>query len=325
MKVMHWNFFNDTDSLSGIKRYESELYNRMVDKVDLSRFQRTKRNYLFDNFQSNNCDIVHATFQELAPLLFKKLDKFILTVHDIIPKIYYSKSMKMKHMWYLTELSLRLINTIIVDSSYTKRDLITRLNIDSDKIHIIPLGVSSQYHVLNKCLSKDLFKLSPDKQHILIVSSNLPWKNIHTIEKITDEMPQYTFVKIGYGTTLDKKNVINLGYVPEDHMPYLYNACDILLHPSAYEGFGLPVLEAMSCGCPVICSNSTALPELVGNAGILIDTFDVAGYCDAIELLLSNSHSHNYKMQKGLEQALNFTWEQTVSKTFEVYEKCIDL
>ena len=138
-------------------------------------------------------------------------------------------------------------------------------------------------------------------------------------------MPQYTFVKIGYGTTLDKKNVINLGHVPEDHMPYLYNACDILVHTSAYEGFGLPVLEAMSCGCPVVCSNSTSLPEIVGNSGVLIDTFDVAGYCDAIELLLNNSHLYDYKMQKGLEQALKFTWEQTTLKTLGVYEKCIDL
>ena len=123
MKVMHWNYFNPSDSPSGIKRYESELYDHLQQftEIQYQRVQRHNRTIFFDNFNESDADIVHATFQGLAPLVFVKKPRcFILTVHDLIPKLYYSISQKIKHMWYLIEASINKADMIIVDSYYTK-------------------------------------------------------------------------------------------------------------------------------------------------------------------------------------------------------------
>lgn len=325
MKVMHWNYFNETDGPSGIKRYESELYDHLQEftGIQSQRVQRHNRNIFFDDFKERDADIVHATFQGLTPLvLVKKPRCFILTVHDLIPKFYYSIPQKIKHMWYLIEASINKADIIIVDSQYTKHDLICMLGIPKDQIVVIPLGVSRDFCEYNKRNSRKRFGFKEDKMYILINSSNESWKNIGTLNRIIDLSPDYIFVKIGYGSSIERENVINLGYVSDFEMPYLYSACDVFLHTSEYEGFGLPVLEAMACGCPVVCSNATSLPEVVENGGILVNTMDVVAYCDAIDTILSSQHMYEKIKDAGFSQAAKFTWNKTVELTMEVYHKC---
>lgn len=327
MKIVHWNYFNEFDGMSGIKRYETELYNNLckISDVQCQQVQRHNRNIFFDEFKECDANIVHATFQNLAPLaLTKKPYRFVLTVHDLIPKFYYSIPQKIKHMWYLIETSINKADKIIVDSYYTKLDLCKYLNIPEDKIHVIPLGVSGIYHPhckINSCVRTGLIGT---KKRILVNTSNEPWKNIKTLNQIIDRMPEYKFIKIGYGTTIEKENVLNIGHAPEIEMPYLYSACDLFLHTSEYEGFGLPVLEAMSCGCPVVCSNATSLPEVVENCGILVNTMDVEGYCNAIDTLLFSKNTSKCWEKKGIEQASKFTWDRTAKQTLEVYKSCLN-
>jgi len=325
MKVMHWNSFCETDKQSGIKRYEDELYNHLKNKIDITRIQKTKRNVFLDKFKNGNADIVHATFQNLAMLKITKHPKrFIITIHDLIPKLYFPLRLKIKYMWYLNEFVFPFIDEIIVDSEYTKKSLIDLLNIDQNKIHVIYLGKSPIYKEYDKNISKKYLGLPNDKKLILIVSSNEPWKNVETMEKIIDDRSEYQFVKIGYETTIKKDNVINLGYVHENDMPYLYSACDVFVHTSAYEGFGFPVLEAMACGCPVVSSNATSLPEVIGNGGVLVNTMSVPEYCNAIDRLLSHEIEYNRIKNNGIKQASKFTWERTAKLTLEVYHKCLN-
>lgn len=327
MNVMHWNYFNETDGPSGIKRYESELYSHLdeIKGIELQRIQRHKRNIFMGRFKENDVDIVHATFQNLAPLgLIKNPKHFVLTVHDIIPTFYYSIPQKIKHIWYLIEFGIHEADIIIVDSNYTKDTLVWILGIPYDKIHVVPLGVPSGFCEHSKSNSCKRFGFKKDKKHILINSSNEPWKNIGTLNRIIDLLSNYQFVKIGYGSTIDRENVINLGYVHDFEMPYLYSACDVFLHTSEYEGFGLPVLEAMACGCPVVCSNATSLPEVVENGGILVNTLDVTGYCNAIDTLLSDQNKHFEMKINGLIQSSKFTWKKTAEQTYEAYQKCLN-
>lgn len=323
---MHWNYFNENDGMSGIKRYESELYNRLLKNTDieLSRIQRTARLVFMNDFYDADADIVHGTYQELAPLILTKSPrKFILTVHDLIPKLYFSWFKKLRHMWYFTEKMIQYAEKIIVDSHYTGMILVEMLNIDISKIEVIPLGVSEIYHEHCKTKSKNRIGIPKDKRYILINTSNQKWKNIDTLLKIVDMLQQHTFLKMGYGDNLYKDNVVNLGIVSEADMPYVYSACDLFVHTSEHEGFGLPVLEAMACGCPVVSSNATSLPEVIGNGGILVDTKDVDGYCHAIDMLMSNSEKYNEIKQYGIERSKTFTWQKTADMTYEVYKQCL--
>ncbi len=327
---MQWNFFNDKDHQSGAKRYEDELFNNTDRMIDVKRIRRTRRNYLMDviNFKTNNADIVHATFQMLAPLkIIKQPKKFVLTVHDIIPTIYFTAKQKIKTMWYLTEYAIPKADKIITDSEFTKNELIEHLDVDEDKIHVVPLGIDDKYRLLNKDECKKRFNLDPDKKYILIVSSNESWKNMELVNDIIDSTGEHTFIKIGYGQNSTNHRVINLGYIDEIDMPNLYNACDMFLHTSLYEGFGLPVLEAMACGCPVISSNSASLPEIVKGAGILLDADNVDSqdrFIDNIYEVLEQNELRIRMIENGLIRSKEFSWNRNAKETIEVYDKLME-
>ncbi len=331
LKVMQWNFFSDNDHQSGAKRYEDELFNNTNRMIDVKRIRRSRRNYLSDflNFKTDNADIVHATFQMLAPLkMIRHPKKFVLTVHDILPTIYFTTKRKIKTMWYLTEYAIPRADKIITDSEFTKNELVEHLDADEDNIHVVPLGVDDKYHPLNKDECKKKFNFDSRKKYILIVSSNEPWKNMEFVDDIIDLIGDYTFVKIGYGQDSTNPKVINLGYMNEIDMPYLYNACDLFMHTSLYEGFGLPILEAMACGCPVISSNSASLPEVVGSAGILLDAHSVDSadrFVDNIYNVLENDDLRIKMIENGLIRSKEFSWNRTARETIGVYNKLMEL
>jgi glycosyltransferase involved in cell wall biosynthesis len=112
-----------------------------------------------------------------------------------------------------------------------------------------------------------------------------------------------------------------LGYVAEDDLPALYSACQMLAFPSLYEGFGLPVLEAMSCGAPVVCSNSSSLPEVGGNAALYVNPQDADGWAAALTRVLGESELRSEMRQKGLAQSAGFTWERTARSMLSIYER----
>ncbi len=315
MKITHWNFFDNDNILSGAKRYEDELFNNIP---EVERFNRT------DKLVYNNPDITHATFQMLSPLkLLKRPQHSVLTVHDIIPTTQYSTLQKIRELWYISEHCIQYADAIIVDSEFTKNELMTRLKIHPDKINVIPLGVSKNYKLLDKQACRKMFDFLPDKKYILIVSSNKPWKNMKLANEIINRIPEYKFIKVGYGEYLDNSNVINLGVIPESRMPYLYNACDLFIHTSLYEGFGLPILEAMACGLPVISSNSSSLPEVVKDAGFLILPPQKELFISTIRYILNNEDLYNTMREKGIKNAVQFTWERTASETVKVYESLL--
>ena len=333
MKIMHWNYFNEFDKQSGAKRYEDELFNNMS-LLDVSRIQKGKGNIFSEagNFKIDNSYIVHATFQPLAPLkLIKKPKHFVLTVHDIIPKFHYSNLQKLRHMWYLIEYAIPKADKILVYSEFNKNELINRLRVKEHKIHVVPLGVGSEYKPMDKDECINFFNLNENTKHILVVSSNAPWKNMQLVNKIISLMNElklfdYKIVKIGYGETLDTPGVINLGYIEEQHMSALYNACDLFLQPSLNEG-GLPALEAMACGCPVISADAASLPEIIGDGGILLNASDnncEYGFISSIRAILENDYLKNELVNKGLKRASEFPWSRTAKETIEVYKKCLN-
>jgi glycosyltransferase involved in cell wall biosynthesis len=116
-----------------------------------------------------------------------------------------------------------------------------------------------------------------------------------------------------------QEDVIFVGYVPEEDMPKWYNAADILVYPCAYAGFGLPPLEAMACGTPVITSNTTSLPEVVGDAGIMINPQDIELMADEMYDVLTNDTLKDNMTNKGLKRAKLFNWDKAAHKTLNIY------
>ena len=124
---------------------------------------------------------------------------------------------------------------------------------------------------------------------------------------------------------LDLKNeVIFTDYVSDEYLVKLYNAADLFVYPSLYEGFGLPPLEAMACGCPVITSNTSSLPEVVGDAGIMIDPNDIDGLTESMHKILTDKELREEMSKKSLERAKYVQLEKTAKETWDVYEEVLD-
>ena len=336
MKIVYWNRSKKKQPLSGFKRYEEELYKKMQEiapSFDIQRIQRSDNlifgsiffSFLF-KYTTKNADIVHATYQTLAPIVYlRKPKKFILTVLDLIP-IVYPEVRTDKIQWIFSRYALKRSDKIIAISFFTKNEIIRLCGIDEKKIEVIYLGVDhTRYFPKDRSFCKKQLGLDENDKHILIVSSNLPHKRMDiakkVFNKVREEYPNVKLLKVGYGDILAGDGIINLGLINEEDMHSIYNASDIYLHTSEYEGFGLPVLEAMACGIPVIVTNCASLPEIVGDCGHLIDLADpnfIDNFSNAILLVLREGNT-----KKVVERSKLFTWEKTAMQTLHSYQKVI--
>jgi alpha-1,3-rhamnosyl/mannosyltransferase len=154
----------------------------------------------------------------------------------------------------------------------------------------------------------DAFEMLPvtlRKKYPLVIAGFSGWKSADIHKRISRA------VRKGF--------VRYIGYVPEYALPALYSGCRAFLYPSLYEGFGLPLLEAMACGAPVMTSNCSCMPEVAGNAGFLVDPEDVPSISEGIERVLSDETWRSFAIDLGIERARLMTWDATVQKTIEVY------
>lgn len=333
MMVAQWNFFSPSDMQSAIKRYEDELYNWALTidgDIAVMRTQRERQNLLSDllRFRTGDEDLVHATFQMLAPLkTMRRVPNFLLTVHDIAPKLWWGAAKRTRTMWGWIERSIPKADHIIANSAFTKGELATHLDIDPDIITVIHMGVGAEYRPYNK-KEKDAarrhFGLDPEHKHLLVVASNEPFKNMRLIDKIVDSVKPHRVVKVGYGQPLENARVINLGYIPETKMPWLYNACDIYLHPSRYEGFGLPALEAMACGLPVLSSDIPASREVLGESAVYVPHWDALGpdgWAETVSAMVESRTICQDLAAEGIKRAKKLSWAETANKTMRLYEE----
>ena len=189
--------------------------------------------------------------------------------------------------------------------------------------------------ILNK------FHISNEEKVVLYVGSETPRMNVPVLikafSKLKKKIPGIKMVKIGesqsYGARENILKLINeldlqddiifVGYVKEEDMPRWYNAADILVYPCTYAGFGLPPLEAMSCGTPVITSNTTSLPEVVGDAGLMVNPQNFELMADMIYNLLKDDELRNDMIIKGLKRAKMFSWDESAKKTLKIYKMMI--
>ena len=267
----------------------------------------------------------------------------IVTIYDL-SFIHYPQRLQPWRRLYLrwgTTFSARRASRVIAISASTKRDIVGLLGVAEDKVDVIPCGVDEDFRPVDR--QEQLIELR--KRHglpprmLLFVGTIEPRKNLTTLLRsyaLLREWIQPPPLVIAGAKGWQHEEVFSLaqelelldellfpGFIPRDELPLWYNAADLFVYPSLYEGFGLPPLEAMACGTPVVTSNTSSLPEVVGDSGLLVDPTDAEEIAQAMQRLLTDSSLQDELTNKGLERARAFTWQRTARETVEVYDRVL--
>jgi glycosyltransferase involved in cell wall biosynthesis len=286
-------------------------------------------------------DVLHS-LDSRFPLI--KNSKLVVTIHDIafmlFPKYTSNDNFVRNQLTKYVVNAARLADGIITVSNNSKKDIIEVLGVPETKITVTYEAADTIFRLTNKskCSEKIKQKYGFDDEYILCVSTLEPRKNISGLIKafsIAKKSKNFDFklvivggkswyyeelAKLAVYSTLDK-DVIFMGYVPEDDLPLLYNCARLFVFPSFYEGFGLPLLEAMGCGLPIVASDNSSIPEVVGDAGVLVDAENTEQIAETIyQVSTDESHLQDLRL-KGLKRAKTFSWENTAKKTLQVYNE----
>ncbi|MBN1994817.1 MAG: glycosyltransferase family 4 protein [Anaerolineae bacterium] len=272
---------------------------------------------------------------------FKRKCKSVITIHDLAFLLYPHFLTKESARYYgQIDHAWRNTDHIIAVSEATKQDSINMLGVPEKKITVIHEAANPIYRPMSKAeaqqVAEEKYKLN--RNFILFVSTIEPRKNLpgllQAFRRLRDEYKRDEILALAgvkgwlweeVYETVDKlnlkKHVAFLGRVPSNDLVYLYSAANLFVHPSFYEGFGLTPLEAMKCGTPVIVSNTSALPEVVGDAALMVDPHDIDGLTVTMWRALTEEELRQDLIQKGFKRAQKFSWQETAKKTLEVYHK----
>jgi glycosyltransferase involved in cell wall biosynthesis len=275
---------------------------------------------------------------------FSSKTKLILTVHDLSYERYPETFSLKRRLWHWFINPRRLVQKaqkIIAVSESTKKDLIDIYGIDSEKIEVIYSAVSQDSKIIDR---NDTRLIEVKKKYklpykfILFLGTLEPRKNITSLVRAYNqlrknkhpELEKYKLVIAGHlgwkfkdifseiKNSEYRKDIIITGPVNDEDKVYLYNLASVFVYPSFFEGFGFPPLEAMACGVPVVASNNSSLPEIVGPAGILIDPDRPDEITKALKEILLNKDLREKLIKKGLEQSLKFDWRKTAKEFLKI-------
>jgi len=283
--------------------------------------------------------VYHAT-EHLLPFLTLPT---VMTVHDLIFERY-PQHHKLTNRAFLKvgmPLFVRAATRIIAVSRHTAHDLSSLYGVPDAKIAVIHNGVERGFQPASPEKIADVRRRSsPDRPYLLIIGTLEPRKNHRLALQSLVQLkalgyPHRLIVGGGKGWLFESisdavvsmglvDDVSFIGYVPEADLPALYAGADAFLFPSEYEGFGLPLLEAMACGVPVVCSRTSSLPELAGEAALLIDPHDAGALTAAIRQIIDHPELASTLRQRGLLQVRHFTWESTAHHTAQIYQDIVE-
>ncbi len=231
--------------------------------------------------------------------------------------------------------AVREADALIAISQHTARDLIRHSGVSADRVHVIPLAAHERFSPVQD--EGVLTRYGIDAPYVLYLGTLEPRKNLPALLQAFAGIEcgetklvlagMQGWMNSGMYATLERlgltSRVIFPGFVPDEDLPALLSAACMFVYPSLYEGFGLPVLEAMSCGAPVITSNVSSLPEVAGDAALLVSPNDVDGLRRAIQRLLAEPGLREELRGRGFAQAARFSWQRTAEETAEVYRKVV--
>lgn len=310
------------------------LYRRIWNYIPL------RYNKIFNDYS----DIYHF-FNYIVPPNIK--GKVITTIHDMTHELYPETMSKrnLKRIKNGIDYSIKRSDKIITVSESSKNDIIRLMNVPESKIEVVYNGVEykrfhQKYSDEEEAKVRNKYNLPED--YILYMGTLEPRKNIESIIKsfeLLKKQGKFSNVKLViagkkgwlFESIFNLVNKLNLeseviftDYVDEDDKPIIYNMAKLFVFPSLYEGFGIPVLEAMASSVPVITSNVSSLPEVAGDAAVLVEPKDIEGIAQMMERVLTDEKLRNNLIERGKIQAQKFTWEASAEKMCKIYKEVMN-
>lgn len=318
-------------------------------KISLEKYYPQNKYTFFTRGEKllQNVNLVHYPYFEpfFLTLPFKTKSKFIVTIHDLTPLVFpanFPSGIKGKMKWNLQRLRLKKASAIITDSQSSKKDIIRFAGISESKISVVYLAAGEEFKKLEiknyELKIKKKYGL-PDKFALYV--GDVTWnKNLSALMKAAG-IAKVPLVLVGKAITekeFDKTNpwnqdlvkvknlagndnIFTLGFITQEDLVALYNLATVFVMPSFYEGFGLPILEAMSCGCPVVTSKEGSIPEIAGDAAFYVDAYDINSIAHGMEKVFKDATLQKELSEKGIIQSGKFSWKKTADETNRVYEK----
>ena len=308
------------------------------------RLQLLLASYLhrsLDRLVDQGTDVFHATDHVLPRLTHTRS---VFTLHDLTV-VKHPETHSALNRWFsqlMLPRFLRAADAIIAVSFSTQQDAATLYGIAADRMRVVHLGVRPRFKSIDPAVcaaARTRYRL-PDR-FILTVGTIEPRKNMTVLLEsyriLKDQGTDLKLVIAGkpgwhyqpfFSRLRDlglEHEVILPGFLPDEDLPAVYALAEVFAFPSLYEGFGLPALEAMACGTPVICSNTSSLPEVAGDAALLITPTDVRSWAQALAQVTRDRAFHAELRQRGLRQAARFTWEETARQTLAIYHETLAL
>jgi glycosyltransferase involved in cell wall biosynthesis len=293
-------------------------------------------------FDERSFNKVKGIYHEPNFLAFNYAGPLVLTVHDL-SWIHYPEMHpvdRVRNMNKHFQKSMERASMIITDSGAIKDEIVEMFGIANDRIKSIPLGVESLFRPLRSEDTTPVLQqhgLSYQK-YILAVGTLEPRKNLSAALLAYMQLPagirkNYPLVLVGmkgwHTSALEKQmaplvaagEIRQLGYLGREDLATIIAGALTLVYPSIYEGFGLPPLEAMTCGVPVIASNVSSLPEVVGDSGLLVNPHDIDGIAKAMETMVTDPDIRAASAQKALTRSTTFSWDRCVEQTVDIYRQ----
>jgi len=308
------------------KIYEPERITLVWDQIKLKKL-----------LYKYSIDIFFSPYYKIP--LFTRTKK-ISSIFDVTYLLVKPDKNSFKNKYYVRnfiKLAFKKVETIITCSNYTKYDLLKILNLPKDKIKVVYLAISPKFKTIERAkveLVKKKYGI--DKKYILYVGRFKSYKNVGRLVDAYNLLPkaikkEYCLV-LGGGETKslitayrrlavrDLQPIICVGHISEEDLPAIYSGAELFVFLSLYEGFGLPPLEAMACGCPVVSSNTSSMPEVLGKAAFFFNPYDAKEICKVVIQMLEDENLRNSFRQKGLARAKLFSSEKMTDRMLDIFE-----
>lgn len=299
----------------------------------------------------DDVDLTHYPYFEpffLTLPVFSK-NKKVVTVHDLIPLVFpdhFKPGLKGWLKWQIQKLALGNANAIITDSESSKKDIIKHIGINPTKIKVVYLAAGEEFKMINDkgLMIKEIRRKYKLPERFALYVGDATWNK--NLPRLIEAASRINVPLVMAGKALvdkeidaqnpwnkdlirvqklaeESRNIFRLGFVSSEELVALYNAATLFVMPSLYEGFGLPILEAMSCGCPVVTSKEGSIPEIAADAVFSVDAYNADSIAKGIKEVFDNKSLQVNLSSRGIKQAGKFNWKKTAKETMAVYKKLL--